>query len=104
MPKKIYVDIDGTICSNTKGKYEEAEPFQERIDFFNALYDEGHEIVYWTARGMNSGANHRVLTKSQLKKWNVKHTKLVMKKPSYDILIDDKAFNSDHFFSNGHFP
>ena len=29
-------------------------------------------------------------TKKQLKKWNVSYDKLILGKPSYDILVDDK--------------
>ena len=37
------VDIDGTICSPTVGRaYEKAEPWKQRIDKLNKLYDEGH--------------------------------------------------------------
>jgi len=36
----IYVfDIDGTICSNTFGEYEKAEPIKARINTINNLYD-----------------------------------------------------------------
>ena len=28
---KYYIDIDGVICNNTYGKYEEATPFYENI-------------------------------------------------------------------------
>ena len=31
-------------------------------------------------------------TLSQLKKWDLKFHKLLMGKPSYDVIIDDKAF------------
>ena len=39
----IYVDIDGTICNehpDEKGNkdYKKAEPFQDRIAYFNELY------------------------------------------------------------------
>ena len=44
-------DIDGTICSLTPSKYEEAEPFPERIEKINSLYDQGHTIIFQTARG-----------------------------------------------------
>ena len=33
------------------------------------------------------------LTVQQLKDWNVKYHELIMGKPSYDIIIDDKAYN-----------
>mgnify|MGYP003658291313 CR=1 FL=1 len=50
-------DIDGTICLNTNGEYEKAEPITERIDKVNALYDAGHTIVFQTARGMGRSGN-----------------------------------------------
>jgi len=34
-----------------------------------------------------------LLTLNQLKKWGVKYNKLMMGKPSYDIIVDDKSFN-----------
>ena len=32
-------------------------------------------------------------TKKQLEQWKVKYHKLIMGKPSFDILIDDKSLN-----------
>ena len=61
-----YVDIDGTICQNTQGKYEQAVPNLERIQKINSLYDAGHTIVYWTARGSNTGIDWTELTKRQI--------------------------------------
>ena len=59
---KYMVDIDGTICSlcivetedgGTDNLYENAKAtYRDRILHFNKLYDEGHEIHYWTARGV----------------------------------------------------
>jgi len=95
---KYIVDIDGTICSNTFGKYEQATPIHSRIKFFNEAYEKGHVVVYWTARGGNSGKDWSELTKKQLSDWNVKYTELLFNKPSYDIWIDDKAFNVERFF------
>ena len=47
---KTYVfDIDGTICTNTFGKYDLASPFVERIIFINKLYKEGNYIKFFTA-------------------------------------------------------
>ena len=94
-----YVDIDGTICTNTDGFYHEATPFKDRIARFNRLYDQGHEIHYWTARGSGSGKNWTELTHQQLSDWGCKYTSLKLGKPSYDVWIDDKAFNADEFFA-----
>ena len=53
----IYVDIDNTICNTENSDYHNSKPRQEQIDKINKLHDEGHEIVYWTARGGHSGLN-----------------------------------------------
>lgn len=106
---KYMVDIDGTICSlcivetedgGTDNLYENAKPYRDRILHFNKLYDEGHEIHYWTARGANSNtvAEKTELTIQQLKDWSVKFTSFSMGKPAYDIWIDDKAHNVDDYF------
>tara|TARA_B100000035_G_scaffold314047_1_gene329246 strand:+ start:2229 stop:2540 length:312 start_codon:yes stop_codon:yes gene_type:complete len=94
------VDIDGTICYTTGSNYEESRPIQERIDHFNKLYDEGHEINYWTARGSKSGTDWHGFTKAQLLSWGVKFTTLKLGKPHYDIWIDDKAQNDKEYFRN----
>ena len=39
------IDIDGTICTPTIGRdYHKAEPWMDRIEVINKLYDEGKEI------------------------------------------------------------
>ena len=54
---KIYVDIDDTICYydnkdiKKKMEYDKAKPYLERIKKINDLFDNGHKIIYWTARG-----------------------------------------------------
>ena len=88
----IYVDIDGTICNNTNGDYENANPRYEQISKINNLYMEGNEIVYWTARGSGSGKSWRTLTKRQLDNWGCQYSRIeIRKKPVYDLLIDDKS-------------
>ena len=73
---KYMVDIDNTICYNENSNYVDSTPDHVRIAKLNALFDEGHEIHYWTARGGNSGKDWTELTHKQLKDWNVKHTSL----------------------------
>ena len=95
----IYVDIDETICTlgeNSGTRYTRdytlAIPRQEQIDKINKLYDEGHEIVYWTARGSGTGIDWSNLTEKQLNQWDCKYTRIEkQKKPLYDLFIDDKA-------------
>ena len=103
---RYVVDIDGTICTLTDGKYENALPVQERIDQINKLYSEGHTVVYFTARGMHRTNNDpklveilfRDITERQLKQWGCKYHHLIMGKPSADFYIDDKGINSYDFF------
>ena len=95
---KYMVDIDGTICNNTYSDYESAEPFIERIRYFNDLFDQGHEIHYWTARGGNSGLDWTELTLQQLAEWGAKYTTAGTGKPVYDLFICDKAVNADTYF------
>lgn len=104
---KIYVfDLDGTICSNTNGKYEEAKPFESRILLINKLYNEGNVIIINTARGMGTFNNQADLAKekwekitlNQLESWGVHFTKLFMGKPSGDLYVDDKAILDKDFF------
>ncbi len=91
-------DIDGTICSNTDGNYEIAEPFKDRIEKINQLYDDGNSILFFTARGSTTKINWKKLTEDQLQEWGVKYTKLIFGKPEADIYIDDKAVDVEEFF------
>jgi len=105
----VYVfDIDGTICSLTHSEYETARPFEDRIEKVNELYNEGHTIIYNTARGMGRSDNspayaHKVfydLTKKQLEKWGAQHHLLLLGKPAGDIYVDDKGNNANDFFGD----
>lgn len=50
--EKIYCfDLDGTLCTNEKGKYKKVKPLKDRIEKVNKLYDEGNKIIILTARG-----------------------------------------------------
>ena len=106
---KFVFDLDGTLCTNTNGNYQFAEPIVDRIEKINKLFSDGHEITIHTARGMASCSNNAFkayekyysLTEQQLKKWNVKYHNLVLGKPSGDIYIDDKGVNdADYFGTN----
>jgi len=90
---KIFVDVDETICHYANEReYPLALPIKENIAKINKLYDEGHEITYWTARGSVTGIKWFDLTKKQLKEWGCKwHGLSVGIKPHYDLLICDKT-------------
>ena len=98
--KVFSFDIDGTICQNTYGNYEEAKPFKERILILNKLFDEGNIINLFTARGSTTNIDWKKLTEKQLKDWGVKYHRLKLGKPDADLFIDDKGINADYFFSS----
>lgn len=95
---RYIVDIDGTICNTPNGAYLNSKPIVENIKKINQLYEDGHEIIYWTARGGNSGIDWTDLTRHQLENWGCKFHELRMGKPVYDIWIDDKAINAEEYF------
>ncbi|MDA7599010.1 hypothetical protein N8835_03175 [Alphaproteobacteria bacterium] len=100
------VDIDGTICSDTMGDYSKCKPKKNRILEINNLYEKGHTIIYFTARGMGSTNNNQSkasekyyeFTKKQLIGWGCKFTELYLGKPKGDLYIDDKAIRDNDFF------
>lgn len=98
------VDIDQTICLTPtvdgKHRYDLSVPFKHRIEEINKLYDQGHTIKYWTARGSESGIDWTELTTQQLNDWDCKFHEVRVGKPSYDIWIDDKAISDKDFFKN----
>tara|TARA_B100000212_G_scaffold42259_1_gene27359 strand:+ start:405 stop:713 length:309 start_codon:yes stop_codon:yes gene_type:complete len=95
---KIYVDIDETICDydlNGPRDYHLARPIWINIDKVNDLFDDGHNITYYTARGSvhkDKRDEYYRLTLKQLGTWGVKYHKLIVgEKPAYDLLICDKS-------------
>ena len=94
---RIFVDIDGTIGTTSKinGKwdYKNSTPIQHYIDKINDLYDQGNEIIYWTARGSSSGIDWLEITANQLNSWGCRYNELICGKGkgSFDMVIDDKA-------------
>jgi uncharacterized HAD superfamily protein len=95
---KICFDIDGTICSNTNGEYYNAEPFPERIKRIHSLISEGHEIIFCTARGSETGIDWSDLTRTQLENWGLPSSNLFFGKPSADQYVDDKGVSDTIFF------
>ncbi len=105
----VYVfDIDNTICKTEGSNYSESQPWIDRIAEINELYDSGHTVIYFTARGMGRTNNnvieaHKILysfTKRQLESWGAKHTTLMLGKPAADVYIDDKGMNDGRFFKD----
>ena len=103
---KYVFDLDGTLCTNTDGKYHLAEPLLTNVEKVNSLFEEGCEIIIFTARGMNTFNNdinmvysvYFDFTKKQLEDWGIKYHRLILGKPSADFYIDDKGYNVIDFF------
>lgn len=93
---KYCFDLDETICATPLSrKYDEAVPYEKVIRKINRLYEDGHEITVFTARGSSSGVDYRDLIVQQLSEWGVKYHRLIDKgKPSYDLFVDDKAITA----------
>ena len=98
-------------CASTNGV--EATTKKDRIAVVNKLYDEGHYIIYMTARAMgrnkhlsNDEATTKAkeivepLTKMQLDIWGCKYQELIFGKPHADMFIDDKAWTDFTFFND----
>ena len=90
-------DIDGTICTNTDGDYEKAEPYSDRIEKINSLHKDKHRILFYTSRGFVTGIDWRELTEKQLKEWGVKYHELRFGKPGGDIYVDDRTITPTDF-------
>ncbi len=97
----ICVDIDETICRyEGERDYPSALPIRENIEKINNLYNDGHTIIYWTARGTVTGIDWHETTERQLQVWGALHHELRLGKLHYDLLICDKAVNSRIFFGD----
>jgi hypothetical protein len=107
--KVIAFDLDDVLCFRSQeheslgiGKYNYCQPITKFIDIMNHCYDSGFYIKIYTARGMTQlngdveeiNKKLKELTESQLLKWGAKYHELIFGKTHYDILIDDKAWNS----------
>jgi hypothetical protein len=105
-------DLDDTLCTRSPDleylgpdKYKHCSPVDKMVKKVNRLYDEGHTIYIYTARGMGQFNgdlvkvynNLYVLTLDSLKEWGIKHHGLIMGKLHYDLLIDDKSIGKSEF-------
>ena len=102
--KTIVVDIDDTISFTYNRDFDNSEPNQPVINRINELYDEGWNIILFTARGGKScktleekEAKYRELTERWLAKHNVKYHTLMFGKPNADYYVDDKNISIEEF-------
>lgn len=103
----IVVDLDGTLCDQrSTGTYHLAEPRLNIIQIVNRLWTDGHKIVIWTARGMDTHdgyvelieENYRDMTEKWLKDHHICYDELKFGKPSALVYVDDKALLPEDLF------
>jgi len=102
MKKKVKIlcfDIDNTLCTTHKSDYKKSKPIKKNISLVNQLHTKNYYIKIFTSRFMGRSKEKSSLarkkgfdfTKKQLKSWDLKYDELIFGKPSFDLLIDDKA-------------
>jgi hypothetical protein len=101
----VCFDIDGVLCNQVEGNYQDAQPRPAMIDLVNRLHSRGYRIILHTSRFMGRAKNDaaeadrigREFTVQQLAGWGVRYHELWMGKPRYDYVIDDRSvfYNGD---------
>lgn len=90
------IDIDGTIFNSEideRGEYRIKSADLDMITKINTLYQGGNSIILHTGRHWN----HLERTRSDLERYGVDYTTLVMGKPVGDVYIDDRAMSPREF-------
>ena len=87
------IDIDGVVCTTYGTDYGAAVPVQYVIDRIALLKQQGHKIIFHTARGTVSNTDWREMTERQFARWGLPYDELHFGKPAGDVYIDDKALN-----------
>ncbi len=89
---QIIIDLDGTICTEEKTYSRSlAKPQKGAVKSVNALYDQGHIIIIYSARTWMEFE----MTAAWLKTNKIKYHQLVLGKPVGDVWIDDRAIQFD---------
>jgi capsule biosynthesis phosphatase len=98
---KFCFDIDETITIKNGHDYTiDSLPDKDMIFLIRQLHSQGHEIVFFTSRKMESSghdvgkavAKGAYNTFKWLEKYDVPYTAIYFGKPNASIYIDDKAF------------
>jgi flagellar hook protein FlgE len=83
LDEKIEVNLE-----DNAGLYDrKGEEDKSTIEKINEMKDNGHQIIFFTARGWNEYNS----TKYWLDKHGFKYDLLICGKPIYDIIIDDRS-------------
>ncbi|MGE4158107.1 MAG: hypothetical protein AB7F75_03295 [Planctomycetota bacterium] len=94
--RTFVVDVDGLLAELVPGNdYSKSRPLKENVAKLQKLYDAGHKIVLFTARGSGSGRDWSEATRKQMKEWGIPHHDLRFGKPAADWYIDDRLISLD---------
>jgi hypothetical protein len=87
---RIAFDIDNTVITQGSpgNEYNDVSCKENMVDVVNKLYDDGHEIYFFTARHFK----HFLKTEKMLKEYGFKYHGLVMNKISCNLFVDDRGF------------
>lgn len=89
--KTFCFDIDGVIMKLVPNNdYNISEPIMDTVNLINSLYENGHYIIVFTARGYITKIDWNDITRSQLQHAGLKYHELKFGKPAADYYIDDK--------------
>ncbi|MCI0724194.1 MAG: hypothetical protein L0338_35320, partial [Acidobacteria bacterium] len=92
--KTFVFDIDGIVATAVPTlQYDKAGPNPEVIRVINFLYQQGHRIILFTARGSLTGQDWATLTRQQMAAWGVQYHELRFGKPAADYYLDDKLLS-----------
>lgn len=85
---KYVIDIDGTVAEELP-TFQRclAKPLPGAVESINKLYDNGHKIIFYSARSWNEYE----ATEDWLKRYGFKYHQLILGKPAGDFWIDDRA-------------
>jgi hypothetical protein len=86
--RTLAVDLDGVLCRG-EGAYESRIPDLEQIDRVRTLEARGWRVVIWSARSNTRDGRARTL--AWIRRHSVPCSALVLGKPKFDALIDDRA-------------
>jgi CMP-N,N'-diacetyllegionaminic acid synthase len=102
--KTFVVDIDGVVAQlSPDNDYNLSEPNQTVIDAVNRLFEAGHHITLFTARGSMTGIDWTAVTTDQMQRWGVKHHELRLGKPAANFYVDDRNLSVHEFVQMSNF-
>lgn len=100
---RVCFDLDNTLVTypTVPGDYTTVKPIEKNIKLLNFLKTQGHEIIIYTARRMQTHNSNvgkvikdiAMITLNTLEDLNIQYDEIIFGKPIADIYIDDRAFN-----------